>query len=112
MESTFSAERYAILYFSDEVEYNRRIFSPIVSAAKKSDKFNMVYLNYDVLTIDGTQYTIENIAELPAELQPHNFSYKENKSCVIVGGIHVRSKYNYLSNYYDHEVQTFIISIP
>ena len=88
--------------FSDEVEYNRRIFYPIVSAAKKSDKFDKVYLNYDVLTIDGTQYTIENIAELPAELQPHNFSYKENNSCVIFGGIH--SKYNYLSNYYDHEV--------
>ena len=88
--------------FSDEVEYNRRIFYPIVSSAKKSDKFNKVYLNYDVFTIDVTQYTIENKVELPAELQPHNFSYKENNSCVIFGGIH--SKYNYLSSYYDHEV--------
>ena len=86
--------------FSDEVEYNRRIFYPIVSAAKKSDKFNKVYLNYDTLTIDGTQYTIDNLTELPAELQPHNFSYKENNSCVIFGGIH--SKYNCLSNYFEH----------
>ena len=62
------------------------------------------YLNYNVLTINDTPYPVENIAELhvTAELQHHNFSYKENNSCVIFDGIH--SKYNYLSNYYDHEV--------
>ena len=46
--------------YANEVEYRRRPMYPILSAAKRSDKYDRVYLNGDVLRINGTDYTVDN----------------------------------------------------
>ena len=85
--------------YASDVEYRRRMMYPILAAAKKSGKYvKAAYLNADVLRINGKDYTIENLHELPQDLHPCQFSCKENEQWLIFGGIH--SQYNFLSNYY------------
>ena len=45
--------------YASEVEYRRRLMYPILSAARRSQNYHKVYLNGDVLRIDGTDYTVE-----------------------------------------------------
>ena len=84
--------------YASEVEYRRRLMYPILSAAKRSDKYNRVYLNGDVLRINGIDYTVDDLDSLPEDLHPSKFSLKENDDCIVFGGIH--SPFNYLSNFY------------
>ena len=84
--------------YASEVEYRRRLMYPILLAAKRSDKYNRVYLNGDVLRINGIDYTVDDLDSLPEDLHPSKFSLKENDGCIVFGGIH--SPFNYLSNFY------------
>ena len=70
-----------------------------MSKARKSDKYQRVFLNGDVLRIDGKDYTVNDLGSLPKDLHPNNFAVKENNDWIIFGGIH--SSYNFLSNYYE-----------
>ena len=89
--------------YASDVEYRRRMMYPILAAAKKSGKYvKAVYLNGDVLMINGRDYTIENLHELPKDLHPYQLSCKENGQWTIFGGIH--SQYNFLSNYYPSQL--------
>ena len=90
--------------FASDVEYRRRILYPILTHARKSGKYDKAaYLNDDVLKIKGINYTVENLQDLPKDLDPVQFSYKENADWYIFGGIH--SKFNYLSNFYNCELK-------
>ena len=71
--------------FANEVEYPRKLMYPIMAAAKKSDKYDKVYLNGDVLKINGIDYSADNLNNLPKDLRPHNFAIKENKHWCLVG---------------------------
>ena len=84
--------------FANEVEYRRRLMYPIMSAARRSPNFHRVFLNGDVLRVDGIDYTVESLHNLPEEIHPRNFSVKENEQWHVFGGIH--SSFNFLSNYY------------
>ena len=88
--------------YASEVEYRRRLMYPILSAARRSQNYHKVYLNGDILRIDGTDYTVETLGNLSDELNPRNFSAKENEQCYVFGGIH--SSYNFLSNFYPETV--------
>ena len=90
--------------FANDVEYRRRLMYPILAAAKKSDKYGTVYLNDDVLKINGTEYTSETLGKLPDELHPSHFSIKQNEHWTVFGGIH--SRFNFLSNFY-HDAITY-----
>ena len=85
--------------FATGVEYRRKLLYPIMSKARKSDKYQRVFLNGDVLRIDGKDYTVNDLGSLPKDLHPNNFAVKENNDWIIFGGIH--SSYNFLSNYYE-----------
>ena len=41
--------------FANDVEYRRRLMYPILAAARKSAKNGIVYLNDNVLKINGTE---------------------------------------------------------
>ena len=84
--------------FASEVEYKRRLLYPILSTAKRSHKYDKVYLNGDVLRISGRDYSVEDIGNLPKDLHPNNFAVKQNEQWLIFGGIH--SRYYFLSNFY------------
>ena len=73
-----------------------------MSKARKSDKYQRVFLNGDVLRIDGKDYTVNDLGSLPKDLHPNNFAVKENNDWIIFGGIH--SSYNFLSNYYENPI--------
>ena len=90
--------------FANDVEYRRRLMYPILAAARKSAKHGKVYLNDDVLKINGTEYTSETLGQLPGELHPSNFSVRHNEHWTVFGGIH--SRFNFLSNFY-HDTITY-----
>ena len=56
--------------FANEVEFRRRLLYPILTAAKKSGNYEKSYLNGDVLRINGRDYTVETIDELPKDIHP------------------------------------------
>ena len=84
--------------FATEVEFRRRLLYPILSSAKKSGKYERCYLNGDVLKINGKDYTVDNLCDLPKDLHPSTFGVKENDQWIVFGGIH--SPYHFLSNFY------------
>ena len=49
--------------FANDVEYRRRLMYPILAASRKSAKHGKVYLNDDVLKINGTEYTSETLGQ-------------------------------------------------
>ena len=55
--------------YANEVEYRRRLMYPILAEAKKSGKYNKTYLNGDVLRIDGSDYTVDDLNRLPDDLR-------------------------------------------
>ena len=85
--------------FATEVEFRRRLLYPILSAAKKSGKYERCFLNGDVLKINGKDYTVSNLCDLPHDLHPSTFGVKENDQCIVFGGIH--SPYYFMSNFYN-----------
>ena len=84
--------------FASEVEFNRKLLYPILTAAKKSGNYNRSYLNGDVLRINGKDFTVDNLDELPSDIHPSNLGVKCNNQWIVFGGIH--SSYHFLSNFY------------
>ena len=89
--------------FANEVEFRRRLLYPILTAAKKSGNYEKSYLNGDVLRINGRDYTVETIDELPKDIHPSNLGVKSNDKWIVFGGVH--SSYYFLSNYYCAPIQ-------
>ena len=55
-----------------------------MSKARKSDKYQRVYLNGDSLKINGRDYTVDDLGVLPKDLHPNNFAVKENDNWIIL----------------------------
>ena len=90
--------------YSRATEYNRQKLYAIFKKAKNLEKYKKkVFLNGDVLMIDGERYTVNNIHTVPRELHPRQFSEKKNDTHLMFGGIH--SVYNPLSNWYPCKVK-------
>ena len=89
--------------FANEVEFRRRLLYPILAAAKKSGNYERSYLNGDVLRINGRDYSVDTIDELPKDIHPSNLGVKTNDRWIIFGGVH--SSYHFLSNYYSTPIQ-------
>ena len=61
--------------FASGVEYRRKLLYPIMSKARKSDKYQRVYLNGDILKINGRDYTVDDLGVLPKDLHPNMVWY-------------------------------------
>ena len=90
--------------YATNVEHRRKLLYPVMKKAKKSPKYTKSYLKGDKLVIDNTEYSMHDKSspELPADLDPIQFSTKSNASWVIFGGPH--SIFNPLSNYYPNQM--------
>ena len=75
---------------------------PIVKKAKQSPNYGKAYIKDDNLVGNNTTYNFDSLHKLPEDIQPKQFSYKENNECLIFGGPH--SVYNLLSNYFPHKL--------
>ena len=65
----------------------------IYKKAKSLDKFKQkISLSGDVLVIDGSHYTVEDLHNLPDELNIRQFSEKVNNDFYVFGGIHSSAK--------------------
>ena len=97
--------------YGNEVEYRRRLMFPILAEVKRSyaGKYNRVSLDGDVLRIDGTDYTVDDLNRLPDDPHPSRFSRKENDDCIVFGGIH--SSFTFLSNYYYSSVALMALNL-
>ena len=97
MDKTLSiSENYA-----NNIEYRWRLLYPIVKKAKQSPKYGKAYIKGDSIIINNSTYSLDNLHKLPNDLHPKQFSYKENKDWLILGGPH--SVFIFLSNYLPHK---------
>ena len=62
-----------------------------------------VFLNGDILVLDGRRYWVDDLMDLPDDLNPRQFSERSNENYYVFGGIH--SKHNPFSNWYPCEIQ-------
>ena len=75
--------------FSPETEYNRNKLYAIYKRAKSLEKYKLkISLNADVLIIDSVRYTVDNLSELPDDLQPRQFSERINQKYHVFGGLY------------------------
>ena len=90
--------------YSADTEYNRNKLYMIYRKAKSIDKYTQkVFLNGDVLILEGKRYYVDDLADLPADLHPRLFNEKANDKCYVFGGVH--SKFNPFSNWYPCRIQ-------
>ena len=90
--------------YSRATEFNRQKLYAIFKKAKNLENYKKkVFLNGDVLVIDGERYTVDNMHTVPRELHPRQFSEKKNDTHLLFGGIH--SVYNPLSNWYPCKIK-------
>ena len=65
--------------FSTDTEYKRNQLYMIYKKAKSIDKYKQkVYLAGDVLIVEGVRYTVDDLHNLPGELNPCLFSERIN----------------------------------
>ena len=90
--------------YSRATEFNRQKLYAIFKKAKNLENYKKkVFLNGDVLVIDGERYTVDNMHTVPRELHPRQFSEKKNDTHLLFGGIHC--VYNPLSNWYPCKIK-------
>ena len=90
--------------YSRATEFNRQKLYAIFKKAKNLENYKKkVFLNGDVLVIDGERYTVDNMHTVLRELHPRQFSEKKNDTHLLFGGIH--SVYNPLSNWYPCKIK-------
>ena len=90
--------------YSRATEFNRQKLYAIFKKAKNLENYKKkVFLNGDVLVIDGERYTVDNMHTVPRELHPRQFSEKKNDTHLLFGGIH--SVCNPLSNWYPCKIK-------
>lgn len=83
--------------FPQGMAERRRLLYIIYREAIRSNDYQTVKLNRDVLTINNNRYTVDNLHTLPKKINPATLSYKTNQESYVVGGIF--SEYNKLSNW-------------
>ena len=72
-----------------DTEYKRNRLYMIYKKAKSLGKFKQkTSLSGEVLVIDGSHYTVEDLHNLPDELNIRQFSEKVNNDFYVFGGIH------------------------
>ena len=75
--------------FSNETDFNRRKLYPIFKKAKSIEEYKTkVSLNSDVLVINSIRYTVDDLQNLPENLQVRQFSEKTNEKYFVFGGIY------------------------
>ena len=90
--------------FSSVIESRRQLLYPIMKKAKRSSTFEKVQLKADKLILDKVEYSVADgsLSNLPANLDPVQFSSRSDNNWIIFGGRH--SIFNPLSNYYPEPV--------
>ena len=90
--------------FANSIEHRRKLLYPIMKKAKASDKYQKAYLKSDKLVLDNVEYSLTDgsFCDLPADLNPEQFSCKSSKEWTIFGGPH--SVFNPLSNFYPEPI--------
>lgn len=100
------------------IAYRRRKLLPIFYRARTCglyDKKN-VSLKSDILSIDGTKYTVETLDKLQGDLHPIKICVKEDDNHIAFGGIHsdfyhasnfAKSPFTYNNNQYAHVEQGY-----
>ena len=69
--------------FPPEIDQRVNKMMPIFLSAKKSNAFTSVKLVVDRLYINGQQYTVETIHQLPAELQPEALATRSSNNVTL-----------------------------
>ena len=90
--------------FANSIEHRRKLLYPIMKKAKASDKYQKAYLKSDKLVLDNVEYSLTDgsFRDLPADLNPEQFSCKSSNEWTIFGGPH--SVFNPLSNFYPEPI--------
>ena len=90
--------------FGNSMEHRRKLLYPIMKKAKHSANYQKTYIKADKLVVDSKEYSVNDgtLVNLPADLDPKQFSSKSNGQWIIFGGPH--SMFNPLSNYYPEKV--------
>ena len=90
--------------FGNSMEHRRKLLYPIMKKAKHSANYQKTYIKADRLVVGSKEYSVNDgiLVNLPADLDPKQFSSKSNGQWIIFGGPH--SMFNPLSNYYPEKV--------
>ena len=76
--------------FSSVIESLRQFLYPIMKKAKRSSTFEKVQLKGDKLMLDKVEYSVADgsLSNLPANLDPVQFSSRSDNNWIIFGGRH------------------------
>lgn len=74
--------------FAPEVDRNRKLLMPAVSAAKRSRAYRQgdVSLTKDTLIVKGRRYTVNNMDQIPSDINPIHRSQKSNANAIAFFG--------------------------
>ena len=81
--------------YSDEVELRRKSLRPVLKAARELNNFKKCKLEGDRLVIHGKRFSLENLHNLPKELDVFKITSKSNNNTIRFFG-----KLNPLSNFH------------
>ena len=85
--------------FPQPIKANRKKLYPLFMAAKRCEEFSQVSLKLDVLFINGTRYTVDNLQDLPESLKLNT------KATITTNDVTVfASKDSILSNLHEMDV--------
>ena len=87
--------------YPEEIEERRRYLRPILRAARQNPKYKgLCRMEEDVLVINSTRYTKENLHKLPKNIDRYHLTSKRNKEVVGFFG-----ELNPFSNFHDITVE-------
>ena len=87
--------------YSEEVEEKQRYLRPILKAARQSSKYRgLCHMEKDVLIIDSTRYTKENLHKLPKTINGYHAMSKRSKDVIGFFG-----ELNPFSNFYQINIE-------
>ena len=90
--------------YSRDTEFNRQKLYALFKKAKNIEAYKKkVFLNGDILVIDGEHFTEDNMGSVPNDLHPRQFRKKKNEKHFIFGGIH--SEFQPFTNWYPCNVK-------
>ena len=69
--------------YASDIEYRRKLLQPILRAARNHEDYKgRCHMDKDKLVILGRSYTVNNLQQLPEDLQPYNVTKKESENCI------------------------------
>ena len=75
--------------FPPEIKERRRLLRPILKIGLKNSSYKgKISLRYDRLVIDGKMFTIANLNELPADLDPSSSCHQSGDNALAYFGLH------------------------